>query len=72
MHVKHDDTIGYSIIGLSHAQARGLDLLLSENHTGNRRHAVYMPNEQRAELDKLLTALLPVLAGFTKRQDAPE
>lgn len=62
--VSRDDTTGYAISGLTHAQMRGLDLLLSANHSNNRTHPTYMHPEQRRQLDELLNTLLPVTGGL--------
>ena len=58
--VSRNDKEGYTLRGLTHAQARGLDLLISCHHNVDG-----LTGEQRNELLDLLGVMLPVLGGMT-------
>lgn len=57
--VTRTDEEGYTIRGLTHLQARGLDLLISYMDK------VPLQPEQRNEMHNLLGVMLPVLGGLT-------
>lgn len=57
--VTRTDEEGYTIRGLTHLQARGLDLLISYMDK------VPLQPEQRNEMHNLLGVMLPVLGGMT-------
>lgn len=58
--VTRTDEEGYTIRGLTHTQARGLDLLISCHHNVDG-----LTGDQRNELLDLLGVMLPVLGGMT-------
>lgn len=58
--VTRTDEEGYTLRGLTHAQARGLDLLISCHHNVDG-----LTGDQRNELLDLLGVMLPVLGGMT-------
>lgn len=57
--VTRTDEEGYTLRGLTHTQARGLDLLISSRHMAN------LPEEMDNAVNDLLTVMLPVLGGMT-------
>lgn len=58
--ISRTDEEGYTLRGLTHTQARGLDLLISCHS-----QVQGLTGSQRIELEELLGVMLPVLGGMT-------